>query len=358
MKITNKDVIQSYLLTAARYDFDVYEKRILYRLVELCQPQIKGQKLNHKFSINEDLWGNRDIKVPISYLLKGEDDKHHSRIKNALTRLNNKQFEYEDDKIWKPIRLIEMPILHKYNEFVEFKIHQEVYHAVLNFSKGFRKFELVTAMAFESTYAMRFYELFSEKKEPIEYRIDHLKAMFKLENKYKLVADFLKRVIDPAKKELDKNSPYSFEYRVVKEGRKIISIKFYPVMIPQNRDPEIEAKKLKKQVSPAWELDKMTVDYLKQNYHFSSKEIQAQIDLFKFAEKKLDFILFLSSMIRKCEDKAKPKGYLINAIKKELQQKGIKMKVHQKTVEEGVQEMEQSNQKDEIDKMVSSINKI
>ena len=97
---------------------------------------------------------------------------------------------------------------------------------------------------------------------------------------------------------------------------------------------------------------------LKQNYHFSSTEIQAQLDLFKFAEQKLDFILFLSSMIRKCEGKAKPKGYLINAIKKELQQKGIKMKVHQKTVEEGVLEVEQNKQKDEIDKMISSINKI
>jgi hypothetical protein len=35
-------------------------------------------------------------------------------------------------------------------------------------------------------------------------------------------------------------------------------------------------------------------------------------------------------MRSKCEGKAKPKGYLINAIKKELQQKGFKAKIEEK----------------------------
>lgn len=323
MRITNKDVIQSYLLTTARYNFDVYEKRILYRLVELCQPQIKGQTLNDKFSINEDLWGNRDIKVPISYLLNNEEDHNHSRIKNALERLNEKKFVYEDDKVWKPIRLIEMPEISKYSEFVEFKIHPEIYHAILNFSKGYRKYELVTAMKFKSTYAMRFYELFSEKESPITYSIEHLKIMFQVEGKYKLVGDFLRRIIEPAKRELDSHSPYSFEYKPEKTGRKITHIKFYPVYIPKNRDSQVEERQLKKQVSPSWTLDQMIIQYLKENYHFDSKEINNNLDLFKQAQEMFpDFLYFLSQMRVKCEDKANPKGYLINAIKKELKAKG------------------------------------
>jgi len=321
MKISNKDVIQSYIVTTARYDFNVYEKRILYRLVELCQPQLKGQKLNAKFSINPDLWNNRDIKVPISYLLNNDEDKHHSRIKNALGRLNEKKFVYEDDKIWKPIRLIEMPEINKYSEFVEFKIHHEIFEAILNFSKGHRKFELVTAMKFKSTYAMRFYELFSEKKEPIIYSIENLKIMFKIEHKYKKINDFLRSVIEPAQKELNEHSPYSFEFKALKTGRKITAIKFYPVYIPKNRDMSVEENKLKKQTSPSWSLDKMTIDYLKQNYYFDSKEINSNIDLFKLAEKELDFMLFLSKMKRICEEKNNPKGYLINSIKKQLKGK-------------------------------------
>lgn len=320
MKITNKDVIQSYLLTAARYDFDVYEKRILFRLVEMCQSQLKGQKLNHKFSINLDLWGNRDVKMPISAFLKNEEDKNHSRVKQALRRLNDKRFEYEDDKVWKPIRLIEMPRINKYGECVEFKIHLEIFETILNFSKGFRRYELKTVMQFESVYAMRFYELFSEKKTPITYSIENLKIMFKLEGKYKQVNDFMKRVVIPAKEELDKRSPYSFEYTPEKTGRKITHIKFYPVYVPENRDSEIEEKKLKKQVSPYWDISPMTIQYLKQNYLFESKEISSNIDLFKIAEKKLDLILFLSDIKAAAQEKTNPKGYAINAIKKQLDQ--------------------------------------
>lgn len=318
MKITNIEVIQSYLLTSARYDFDVYEKRILYRLVELCQPQLQGQKLNDKFTINQDLWGNRDIRMPISYLLKNEEDKNHTRVKASLEKLNEKRMEYEDEKKWKIIRLIELPEIYKYGEYVQFKIHAEVYQAILDFSKGFRKYELITAMNFESTYAMRFYELFSEKKEPITYSIEKLKIMFKIEDKYGRVNDFFRKVIDAAKKELDEHSPYSFEYVPIKEGRKMTHVRFTPVYIQKNRDPETEHKRLQKQVSPAWELDRMTLQYLKQNYYFDTKEITANLDLFKAAEQKLDLMLFLSNMRRKCDSKANPKGYLINALKKEL----------------------------------------
>lgn len=320
MKITNKDVIQSYLLTSARYDFDVYEKRILFRLVELCQPQLKGQKLNDKFSINSDLWGNRDIKMPISCFLKDEEDKNHTRVKEALRRLNDKRFEYEDDKIWKPIRLIELPKINKYDEFVEFKIHNEIFETILNFSKGFRKFELKTIMQFESVYSMRFYELFSEKKEPITYKIEDLKTMFRLEGKYKQVNDFLKRVIEPAQKELNERAPYSFEFATKKTGRKITHIKFYPVYIPENRDPEVEVKELKKQVSPYWELSPIVIQYLKQNFLFETKEINSHTELLKVAEKELDLMLFLSSLKVKAHEKRNPKGYVINAIKKQLEQ--------------------------------------
>ena len=41
----NKDVIQSYVFTMAKYDFSVYEKRIIYRLVELAQCELQGGKM-------------------------------------------------------------------------------------------------------------------------------------------------------------------------------------------------------------------------------------------------------------------------------------------------------------------------
>ena len=94
MKIKNKDVIQSYLLTTARYDFNVFEKRILYRLVEACQAQIKGQKLNYKFHIQSDIFKKtRSVTISLNSFLKSSEDKNHYQVKKVtnlalVTRYN------------------------------------------------------------------------------------------------------------------------------------------------------------------------------------------------------------------------------------------------------------------------------
>ena len=43
---TSRQVVQSYIFTTAIYDFNVYEKRVLYNLVKLAQSQIEGVKLS------------------------------------------------------------------------------------------------------------------------------------------------------------------------------------------------------------------------------------------------------------------------------------------------------------------------
>lgn len=60
--------------------------------------------------------------------------------------------------------------------WVRFEIQPEIYNAVLNFSKGFRKYELKTAMEFTSQYSMRFYELMSGQQTPLTYTIEDLKS--------------------------------------------------------------------------------------------------------------------------------------------------------------------------------------
>jgi len=62
------DIIQSYILTTAKYDFSVYEKRILYRIVQTIQKHIDGIKLNEHFKIQEELFG-AEFTMPISALL-------------------------------------------------------------------------------------------------------------------------------------------------------------------------------------------------------------------------------------------------------------------------------------------------
>lgn len=317
MKITNKDVIQSYIVTVARYDFSVYEKRILYRLIETIQPLLLGETLNQKIKIKEDLFGHH-VTMPIACFLTGEDDFHHKRVKDALRSLEKKVFEYEDDKIWTIIRLIHRPVFVKNDSLCTFWLNPMIYEALLNFSKGFRKIELETAMTFESVYAMRFYELLSGQKTPITYTIDNLKLMFQVQNNYKLNADFMRFVVEMGRKELDKKSPYSFTYKANKVGNKMHSLTFYPLYKPENRDPVLEKKELQKKVSVGWSLNMLTINYLKENFGFNDAEIQNNIDVLKVASEKLDLLYDLSLLRAKTEKVRSPQAYVIGVLKKKI----------------------------------------
>jgi len=284
------------------------------------QEYTKGKTLNSRYSITKTMFDDIDVIMPASAFLKDEKDQNYTRTKDALLSLNRKVIQYEDRESWGAFNLIERPVVHKIGDNISFRISPTIAKAFLDFSKGFSKYELETAMSFKSEYSMRFYELLSGQKKPITYSIENLKIMFKVEDKYKLTANFINKVIEPAKKELDEKSPYSFEYKSVKLGRKITSIKFYPVYQPKNRDAKIEAKRLQKSTSLKWDLDRLTINYLIENYVFTEEEIQNNRELFVKAQNSADFDLlyFLSEQIRNAETKKNPKGWIINAIKKQL----------------------------------------
>lgn len=318
-KVNNKDVLQSYILTTAKYDYSVYEKRILYRLVEIAQCETQGLKFSEDCrKIEHDLFGLVTVTLPIASVLANEDDKNYKKAKDALVALSQKYIIYEDSEIWEKLNIVVFPKIEKRKSTFTFTLAPKIWDVILDFSKGYRKLELKTAMEFESVYSMRFYELMSGQNSPIDYTIEKLKSLFQVENKYKQVNDFLRFIIEPAKRELDAKSPYTFTYSIIKEGRKYKSIRFFPVYQPKFRDDDLERKNLQKQVSLSWDLDSKIIDYLKTAFDFDTKEIKQNIDLFKKAQNELEFINFISIVKPRANRANNPKGYLINAIKKEL----------------------------------------
>lgn len=318
-KISNKDILQSYILTTAKYDYSVYEKRILYRLVEIAQSEIEGLKFSNDCrKVEHDLFGLVSITLPISSILANENDKNYKKAKDALISLSQKYIIYEDSQVWEKINIVVLPKIEKRKSTFTFTIAPRIWDCILNFSKGYRKFELKTAMQFESVYAMRFYELVSGQEAPITYNIDTLKDIFQISGKYKKINDFIKRVIEPAKVELDKCSPYTFEYNMNKVGRAFTSVTLFPKYQPKYRDVELETHTLQKQVSLSWDLPKEVVDYLKHNFDFTTDGIKNNIDLFKSAHNKTNLIQFLANMKGKVRNSDNPQGYIIGSIRKHI----------------------------------------
>ena len=322
----SKDIVQSYILTTARYDASIPEKRIMLRIVEMQQEQLNGQKLRGKIIANKSLFDTSyEFEIPYKAVLADAEDGNHKEIRKALIKLEERFFEYEDERIWKRIRLIERPIIKKHEQTFSFRLHEGIYEALLNFSKGYRRYELDTMFKFKSVYTMRFYELFSNQKSEVIWSMDNLKLMFRAEKQYKQTGDFIRWVIKPAQKELNEKSPYSFEFIPLKTGKSITAIKFIPVYVAKNINNELERKRLEKQINLSWSLDLGAVQYLKEQYKFSEIEIKNNIDVFRAAQRIIpDFILWLSEIKAKANRANNPKGYLINAMKRQVNPKKSK----------------------------------
>ncbi|MEK6452373.1 MULTISPECIES: replication initiation protein [unclassified Myroides] len=322
MKITDKEVLQSYILTTAKYDYSVYEKRILYRIIELNQYLMEGKQLNAKHAVNPTLYDSYQYIIPLSTFLTDEDkDKNHARIKKAFETLSQKIITYDDkaNKQWRASGIVfNVKMDYSRADSVTFYVADFIYNALMDFSKGYRKYELVTAMSFQSEYSMRFYELFSNQAKPINYSIEELKEMFCITNKYKLTADFLRYVVEPAKKELDEKSPYTFIYKPLKTGRKITSLQFIPIYQAGKENQGLKAKKLGKQMSTRFYLEPTDKEYLMAQYGFTDKEIKNNCDLFEELYQVLDkgeLIDKLADLRRFASETINPKGYVIKSLK-------------------------------------------
>lgn len=328
----NKNVIQSYLLTEAKYKFSVDEKRIMYRLIEIAQAEINGLMIkDNMFRCNKGLW-DVEIEMPYSAILGlgGENnEKNHEHVKKAARALAQKLVEIEDteNKQYWCSSIIHSVHCNGKKGSISFKVDDFLWTAILDFSKGFRKYELMTAMKFKSPYTMRFYELMAGQSLPFPpppkpyIAVEDLKALFGVKNKYKQTADFRKKVIEPAKRELDESSPYSFNFIEKKEGNKVVGFKFYPIHNLNVEDPELYEQKMQAIVTAEAQLSEEAYDYLRYSLGFSVKEINQNKKTFIEGERLIpDFVDFLGGLHRGARNAAKPQGYVVNAVKKKSEQ--------------------------------------
>lgn len=319
----NKLVYQSYILTAARYELSVYEKRILYCLVELAQSEVDGKGVADFVGakVSTNLFGDKDVSLPIRYILADDDDNNYTQAKNAFRSMTRRLLEYEDDKVWSITNFIERVNLEKKRGYVNFRVAPIIWSVILDFTKGYRKFELKTAMSLRSVYAMRLYELMSGQKTPLHYTVEDLRKMLRVENKFKKVSDFEKRVLAVAKKELDEKSPYSFTYDAMVEpsrgrtGMKVVGYALYPQFIHKNVDMDLEKKSLIAKVSPSFVIPKEVMNYLISK-GFSKEELGRNLSTLElFLSSSREPILEISEAWGRSIGKKNPKGYFINTIK-------------------------------------------
>ena len=229
-----KEIIQSFIITTARYKFSVYEKRILSLIISSLQPQLEGKHL--RGVIERDLFGDLRCEFPLKYIC--EDDKNYAPYIQAFDSLLGKKIRYQlDDDTLKMCTIIQDIEIKKRSGIVKFSLAKTIADLFLNFTKGYSKYVLDISLKLRSVASARMYELISNQSKPLTYNIDTLKQLFEVEKTYSRTSNFIQRVIEPARKELDEKGNWTFEYIPIKKGNKYTHITLIPKHL-RHREPD------------------------------------------------------------------------------------------------------------------------
>lgn len=344
---TTRNVVESYIFATGHQDLSIYSERLLMLLVKAAQCQVNGLNFRDGSSIaqvNIGPLGDAQVEIEARELLSGDKNTNYTQAKNAVLELMKKPIAHE-----RPAMKGGKPVLDdKGNQVYEFEAHnllndvyinqkpgvivvnvnKSTWEAILDFSKGFRRYDLQVAMQFSRTCSLRVFKLISNQKYPLTFTIQELREQWGLTEKYKSTKDFIKYTIESAKEELDRSSPWTFDYNPIysskadenrgRVGRKsITAITFFPKHVARYDS----TTNVVNQISPSSVLSRAIIDRLVKSLGFSMAEIKANLVLFDTASKAFDLEGFLIQIGPKANRAANPQGYVINAIKIHLKEK-------------------------------------
>lgn len=164
-------------------------------------------------------------------------------------------------------------------------------------SGNFTKYYLEHISQFKSIYSVRFYEIFIMhlKKSGLEkctfiMEIVDIRDRLEIKEKYKIFCDFKPRVLEPAKKEINKYSDIKFSYKVKKLGRSPHEIEFTVSKKPKTLPKQPTLPKSKPPIDDEFKRPLVTpamIEKAKPIVQATGWDIYAIIDqYYEYAEKK------------------------------------------------------------------------
>ena len=220
-----KDLIvrKSNNLVNARYNLTTNETKVFLML--LYKLQYENSTLNCTLSLED-----------FKYVIKSSRDKTIANISSIFSELRRKPIYFiipntkDNTSKWGEYGFINGWTFDETNNNFEIEASKKIYAIMQNYLKdGFTPNNLLVLFSVRNAYSYRIYDLlrvWSGVKNIINYPVEKLREYLMLEDKYPLYADFKKRAIMPAIKELNKTGVLEIELREVKKGRKIVSIDF------------------------------------------------------------------------------------------------------------------------------------
>lgn len=317
-----KDAFIPYsIIDAFRQIDNIYECRLFGWLIAKAQSVLKLYnkdlgEINLQYAMNLVTFT-----IPARYLLNAGDNNYRNIIK-AFT-LASKTIDYESDDVNMRLNIIAFPSMMKENGklVVSCVIHNEMWHALLNFSKGYRLVSLQTYMRLSSKYSIVFLILISQQTTPMKYSVGYLRRLTGTEEKkaYDRTANFFAKVIDPARRELNRESPITFEYTADRSG---LGGRYYDVTIIPKKNQDYRPRPADEEHNKTIErqrvrLDERVTEYLMNNFGMRPRDCENIENMLADVGNWDDQIVLLEKVrhVAAARGVRSPAGYLVETLK-------------------------------------------
>lgn len=300
---------------------NIYELRILLKCVELAQCELQQFIISRQMYRKSHSLEGREVRIPVRELLP-PGSHHYEQIRVAARNLVTKKIEAYDStsSTWQCASLVaHVKQVQGEGELV-LSIHPWVWDCILDFTKGYVKYDLGVAMRMPSPAALRLFFIVSGQKRKLRYSVKELKAMLGVSDKYQNNSDFIRKVIEPSVKMLSDLSPWACTYSVIRENKRINSLLIFPFEQVEKYSPTIYEKKLVAKSGGVFGCHNL-YQYLRYNVGFSHKELCRNKKLLEeFSERCPDAVGFVAQVKHRSLKSQREfgKGYYINAMRAEL----------------------------------------
>lgn len=325
----DKNVIQSYLFSRIRSRMSVLEMRLLMRIVEFAQCELQGLIIAKNIGPTQHNLCGKVVDIPVSSVLAA-GSHHYDRVLDAAKSLMAKIVEHYEpgSGSWKAASFVSAAEYTSGEGIISLYIHPWVWDCILDFTKGYVKYDLSAAMRLQSPYAVKLFFLVSNQKQPISYSFNELERLFGTQGKYARRNDFVRKVLIPAKAELDDKAPWSCDLRPMKDGRRLEYCMLYPFEQKDKYSEGIMERSEHAKFPSVWAYHQL-YQYMRYNLDFSPVELgRNKALLHEFADLVPDATGAVADMHFRATRRKDPpgKGWYIAAIKDEIKKASMNKK--------------------------------
>lgn len=219
---TQKLVTQDYELIHSVQRLDVRPKQLLLTAISHVNPEVPLRQQPRPFSV--------DITAQQWTETWGERLNPYRDLKEAAEQLNGKRFWLQNTKAKKSWRnWITGAEYHEREGRITIQLHHDLMPYLCGAMTVFSTLRILHIKGLRSFASIRLYELTNQfrKSGVRQISLEELRSLLATKDAHPRFADFRRKVLDKAVKEINSKTDLQIDWQPVKKGRAVAGIKFY-----------------------------------------------------------------------------------------------------------------------------------